>query len=1634
MRRGLLLLLCVLPSVYLMGCGPIALAIEAGTAGGVLGFAEKKKEKKSNGVPLVVLTSVTREESPATITYSIFDPESNPCTLSVQYRVGSGAWSNCAPGSGGDGANGLASSPAGVPHTFSWDFVSDLGATSLQNNISVRVAANDGGQGGSASLTGLSIGNDPPSVGTILSSESAGLFLITFELADSSSDIGSMDVSFSIDQAQTWILLNPAGNDYFGNPPVNLLTNPGGLPGQFIWNSPSALPNFDGDVFLRLVPKDQPPGYSTVTEGAAVVVGPIRVSNTANTPPRLKVLTALTGSVEVGRVRVEYTLADEQSNPAEVLVEWSLNGSSYNTATLSNQTLPGVSGPFVTGPTPSRFEFVWEALVDFQAVAPNSVFLRLTPGDIAAGVPQVFGPLTVFGNRAPEVQAISVSGNSGNLQVTLNLTDGSADRVSAAFEMVIGGTPTALTSADFGGADLTNLRASRTGEDNILVWNTTLKIPAANQAAVTLRVTPTDLPSALPSAALTGRVFTSAPFAVLNTGGVTPAQVVVGASLASVNFGGVLLFNYSVLPAASSQAVIFSVVEGPAYGSITPLAPGLAQFNAPGVAPQAFRPYVTLRVASTVSPFPVGSLRVFWGTAPTSVAVTPVAQTVLLGDSLNFSAAVGPAGAPTTVSWKVVEGPGSGSIGADGIFHAPLIMPVSPTVTIRATAVNGVLGNTTLTLAQRPNRVVLTAAGSATSLALDASLQLSAQVNPFLETPQGVRWRVVFDGEDRGSGDSIVGRVSTTGLYTAPHFLPRPIKVQVEASSSALPAVSGRYTLTLNAPLPLSLDITPSAVTLTAGGRGQQFALTNLTPNNASAAVVWTRSPALGTVDTEGRYTPPATLGAQTIVLLTATSAVSGAITDTVTVTLVPPTADIPTGVTILPNTKSVPSGGTPVLFHATVAPAGAPQVVTWRVVSGAGSIDAFSGLYTPPVIALDTQVTLRATSDANGSAFADYVLCVTGSGSSWTEIATQAMGRDQPSGFYDSTNNYFWIIGGKSESSGTVHDTLAMAYDLGTNTWVRLASVGDGLLHNTLMAVLDATNNRIIAVVGDGNSPVQLFSLDLGSVVSGWTPLPAGSAANAPALPENYRYLVFMDAAAQRLVIIKDGLLSHSVYQLSTAAAAETWLAPTSVAATSGPAAPRDCAYVFNSTANRHYVIGEPGELGAATGINVWQFNVGGATFTPQAQTGSIPSGFLKKAQVAFDSVRNLALVFGGDRGTQGFDNRFWTLNLSTAGQAVWSLIATTGEVAARRACGAMMVTSQRALLYGGLDGRGAYGDLWDFNLTNLVGLGTVASTALSPVGFAPQGRRWAAGVWVSSTNEGYFYGGLTAHGESNEMWVLTYDAALATTSWLRVPPAGVQPPALAGASLVLDAPRNRLVLFGGFNVTAVSSATYAFDLNTRQWSLLTPTGVVPSARWFTAAIANPAQNRIIYYGGKQNLDSLDFTTGLAGDLRILDFSGNPNGAWVAPAVVPATLPDSRMGATLGLDASGKLWMHGGFSAASQANGQLYAFDFGSGIWSVPGVANAANQAGAFDCGTVFMTDCERFVSAPAGAAGTQALVLSTPKANWQVLQPVNSFHASGASAVFDDVNSRFIVAFGNARQYGVDSGTNSVNVIEFK
>jgi hypothetical protein len=318
-----------------------------------------------------------------------------------------------------------------------------------------------------------------------------------------------------------------------------------------------------------------------------------------------------------------------------------------------------------------------------------------------------------------------------------------------------------------------------------------------------------------------------------------------------------------------------------------------------------------------------------------------------------------------------------------------------------------------------------------------------------------------------------------------------------------------------------------------------------------------------------------------------------------------------------------------------------------------------------------------------------------------------------------------------------------------------------------------------------------------------------------------------------------------------------------------------------------------------------------------------------------------------------------------------------------------------------------------------------------LSPIDFVPQGRRWAGGAWVTSLDEGYFFGGLTPHGESSELWVLRYDSGLGSVTWARVVPAGAPPSARAGASLALDVARNRLILFGGFSGASVLADVHAFDLATRQWSLLSPTGTVPTGRWLSAACFNG--DRMFIYGGKQDSNLSDFSTGLAADLHVLDFSSSADGAWSAPITVAA--PDARMGATAGFEpATGRLLIHGGYTQASQSNGQLYALDVATNQWSAPGIANAQFQPGVFDSACAYAADVSRFISAIHGKPQAQSLVVTSPKANWQQLTPAAGEHASGANGLYDEANGRLFVAFGNALQYGVEAGTNRVSVIEFR
>ncbi|KYC45118.1 MAG: outer membrane biogenesis protein BamB [Candidatus Methanofastidiosum methylothiophilum] len=108
-----------------------------------------------NGAPYVIENFDERgvKKSEIVIPYTLYDGESDICSLSVEYYY-EGSWLPATEGVGGDGSVGLASSTTGVPHIFVWDSRSDT-MQSILHKTKIRIKPNDGLLEGPWTETGI---------------------------------------------------------------------------------------------------------------------------------------------------------------------------------------------------------------------------------------------------------------------------------------------------------------------------------------------------------------------------------------------------------------------------------------------------------------------------------------------------------------------------------------------------------------------------------------------------------------------------------------------------------------------------------------------------------------------------------------------------------------------------------------------------------------------------------------------------------------------------------------------------------------------------------------------------------------------------------------------------------------------------------------------------------------------------------------------------------------------------------------------------------------------------------------------------------------------------------------------------------------------------------------------------------------------------------------------------------------------------------------------------------------------------------------------------------------------------------------------------------------------------------------
>jgi hypothetical protein len=230
------------------------------------------------------------------------------------------------------------------------------------------------------------------------------------------------------------------------------------------------------------------------------------------------------------------------------------------------------------------------------------------------------------------------------------------------------------------------------------------------------------------------------------------------------------------------------------------------------------------------------------------------------------------------------------------------------------------------------------------SVIINATQQFNAVVHGTGSFNTGVNWFV----SNVPGGNSTVGTITASGIYTAPGSVPSPSVVTVMATSTQDNSKSGTSSTTVS-PENVKISMSPTSASLQLGstqkfdvsvtGTVNQSSFWTINGQPSNAVTPW------GNMDPTGLYTAPTSLPANPSVTLTATSMEDQTKSVSAVATLLATAGGI--NVKITPeNPQVIFDGSRSVHFTATVT-GSTNTAVTWSADPGAGNITS-DGVFTP--------------------------------------------------------------------------------------------------------------------------------------------------------------------------------------------------------------------------------------------------------------------------------------------------------------------------------------------------------------------------------------------------------------------------------------------------------------------------------------------------------------------------------------------------------------------------------------------------------------------------------------------------------------------------------------------------------------
>ena len=223
--------------------------------------------------------------------------------------------------------------------------------------------------------------------------------------------------------------------------------------------------------------------------------------------------------------------------------------------------------------------------------------------------------------------------------------------------------------------------------------------------------------------------------------------------------------------------------------------------------------------------------------------------------------------------------------------------------------------------------------------------------------------------------------------------------------------------------------------------------------------------------------------------------------------------------------------------------------------------------------------------------------------------------------------------------------------------------------------------------------------------------------------------------------------------------------------------------------------------------------------------------------------------------------------------------------------------------------------------------GAQTLTYTSLRAEGAVPLPRSDGSIVYDQAGRQLFLFGGLVVFGGQdtpalNDLWAYSLDRR----QWVQTPVAGSRPPARFGHTMVLDAARRRLIVFGG-QAAGFFSDVWAYDIARGNWEQLSRDDAGPSRRYGHSAIYDAARDRMVISHGFTNAGRFD-------DTWAFEFAGN---AWrnLTPS---GSRPLRRCLHHAAHDAANsQMYLYGGCASGAGPCplGDLWSFDLDTNRWT---------------------------------------------------------------------------------------------------